>query len=79
MFNVKEVKLMRRRLSRNIRREALQKLATLSAKTSTNFEHSDLERLTLSNTHHKISNEQTNGYAVGITPSLQRQPMVNMI
>lgn len=66
---------MSSRLSRGIRRNALQKLAALSAtSSSTPFENSDLQRLCKSvggKTH------KSDGYASGMPGSLGRQPMVN--
>lgn len=64
-------------LSRSIRRNALQKIATLSAASSarTTHEKSDLERLYEAYPLQK-SNETLNGSGQAIAGSLGRQPMV---
>lgn len=62
--------------SRNIRRDALQKIAALSAKTSINFDYSDLERLSKGCLGKSNAQPNGNGNAKGGPPTLETQPMV---
>ncbi|KAH8676772.1 phosphatidylinositol 3 [Tricladium varicosporioides] len=62
--------------SRNIRRKALQKIAALSATSSTaSFENSDLERLSKGCSNYMKSNGSANGYSNGGLKSLAGSPM----
>ncbi|KAH8815175.1 phosphatidylinositol 4-kinase-like protein [Xylogone sp. PMI_703] len=61
--------------ARNIRRNALQKIAALSATSSTPFEGSDLDRLCKEGTHGKKSNGTVNGVAKLSPSSMAGSPM----
>lgn len=65
--------------SRNIRRDALQKIAALSAKLSTNFDNSDLDRLSRGFSQGKSAQSNGNGKGNGGHPSLESQPMVCVV
>jgi hypothetical protein len=63
--------------SRNIRREALQKIAALSATSaSTMFDSSDLERLSRGCSNNGTAKSKSNGYGKGGLVSMAASPMV---
>ncbi|KAI1083072.1 hypothetical protein F5B20DRAFT_444898 [Whalleya microplaca] len=63
-------------MARNIRQQALQKIAALSATSSTTaFDRSDLDRLCRATSNYGKGKETVNGLARGYTSSLARVPM----
>ncbi|KAH9909251.1 hypothetical protein F4778DRAFT_715987 [Xylariomycetidae sp. FL2044] len=63
-------------MARNIRQQALQKIAALSAtSTTTSFDRSDLDRLCKAANSHGKGKEPANGLAKSHTSSLARVPM----
>ncbi|TVY83834.1 Phosphatidylinositol 4-kinase STT4 [Lachnellula suecica] len=62
--------------SRNIRRQALQKIAALSATScTTSYDDSDLDKLSRGCPNHGKSKDKSNGYTQGGSDSLARSPM----
>lgn len=77
LIEIKSILTVSPSVSRSIRRQALQKIASLSATSSTTtFDNSDLDRLCRGCPRYGQNNPQSNGLAKAGSQSLAGSPMV---